>query len=68
MLQNAFKVEVETSQFYQQMVKELDIEGQRFFSRFLEIEEGHVALVQSEIDCLSNTGFWFDMREFSVEL
>jgi rubrerythrin len=68
MLRKAFQVEVETSEFYQKMVKELDLEGQRFFEPFLEIEEGHVALVQAEVDCLSGTGYWFDMREFSLEV
>jgi rubrerythrin len=68
MLKRALQVEVETSEFYKKMVRELDTEGQRFFSPFLEIEEGHVSLVQAEIDCLSGTGFWFDMREFSLEL
>jgi rubrerythrin len=68
MLRKAFQVEVETSEFYKRMVKELDPDGQKFFARFLEIEEGHVMLVQSEIDVLSGTGFWFDMQEFSTEL
>jgi len=68
MLQKAFKVEVETGDFYKRMVRELGPEGQNFFSHFLEIEEGHVMLVQAELDCLTGTGFWFDMREFSLEL
>lgn len=67
MLNNALQVEVETGNFYKKMVQEMEPEGQKFFSRFLEIEEGHVMLVQSEIDCISGTGFWFDMREFSPE-
>lgn len=68
MLKQALQVEVETSNFYKRMVRELDAEGQEFFSHFLEIEEGHVMLVQSEIDCITGTGFWFDMQEFSLEL
>jgi rubrerythrin len=68
MLRKAFQVEVETSSYYKRLVSDLDPEGQKFFSRFLEIEEGHVSLVQAEIDCLSGTGYWFDMREFSLEL
>jgi rubrerythrin len=67
MLRQAFQVEVETSEFYQRMAKELDREGREFFARFLVIEEGHVALVRSEIDVLSGTGFWFDMQEFGLE-
>jgi len=68
MLKNALQVEVETGNFYRKMVKELDQDGQRFFARFVEIEEGHETLVQAEIDCLSGSGFWFDMQEFSLEL
>jgi len=67
MLRQAFQVEVETSEFYQRMAKELDREGRAFFARFLDIEEAHVALVRSEIDVLTGTGFWFDMQEFNLE-
>ena len=68
MLKKALQVEVETSNFYKRMVSELEPEGQRFFARFLEIEEGHLTLVQAELDCVSGTGFWFDMQEFSLEM
>jgi hypothetical protein len=49
-------------------VRTLDSEGQQLFERFVEIEEGHKAIVQAEIDCLSGSGFWFDTPEFSLEL
>jgi len=68
LLKKALQVEVETSDFYKKMVQELDPEGQKFFAPFLEIEEGHVMLVQAELDCVSGTGFWFDMQEFSLEM
>jgi len=35
--------------------------------RFVEIEEGHRAIVQAEIDCVSGLGFWFDTAEFKLE-
>jgi len=66
-LKNAFEVEKQTSEFYRQMVSELSGEGQELFSRFLEIEEGHVAIVQAEIDSVQGMGFWFDMQEFDLE-
>ena len=66
-LKNAFEVEKSTSEFYRQMVSELSGEGQELFSRFLEIEEGHVALVQAELDSVQGMGFWFDMQEFDLE-
>ena len=37
------------------------------FERFLAIEEGHVLIVQAEIDALAGHGFWFDFQEFSLE-
>lgn len=68
LLKKALQAEIEASGFYQRMVKELDREGQQFFAPFLAIEEGHVTLVQAELDCVSGTGFWFDMQEFSLEM
>jgi len=67
-LRQALAAEDETSTFYQRMVSELPAEGQRLFSRFLEIEEGHGAVVQAEIDSVTQNGFWFDLREFDLEV
>jgi rubrerythrin len=67
LLQRALQVEVETSEFYKSMVLELDAEGQEMFRRFVEIEEGHQAIVQAEIDCVNGLGFWFDTPEFNLE-
>ncbi len=66
MLRRALDVETETSAFYQQMVRSLDDVGRQLFERFVEIEEGHKAIVQAEIDCVSGTGFWFDTKEFDL--
>jgi len=67
LLDQALQAEIETSEFYKQMVRELDSDGQKMFERFVEIEEGHRAIVQAEIDCLNGTGIWFDTMEFSLE-
>ena len=66
-LKKALDVERETSAFYEKMVATLDNDGRRLFERFVEIEEGHVAIVQAEMDMVSGTGFWFDTAEFSLE-
>jgi len=66
MLETALKLEIETSDFYRKMVEEMGEEG-KLFARFLEIEEGHQALVQAELDYLKGSGFFFDYREFSLE-
>jgi hypothetical protein len=42
-------------------------EGQKMFARFLEIEENHIAAVQAELDYITNTGYWFDFKEFDME-
>jgi rubrerythrin len=66
-LRKAHGVERETSDFYQRMVNELPDEAKGLFKRFLEIEEGHLALVQAQIDQALGTGYWFDVREFDLE-
>lgn len=66
-LSRALQVEVETSKFYQKMVETLGEEGKQFFKPFLAIEEGHIAIVQAELDYLSHTGYWFDFQEFDLE-
>lgn len=67
MLQKALDVEMETSAFYKRVVETLPAEGRPLFARFLEIEEGHLAVVQAEIDALNGLGYWFDIREFDLE-
>jgi len=67
LLKRALQMEKDTGEFYQRMVRELDDEGQRLFERFVEIEEGHYAIVQAQIDALTGMGFWFDSMEFNLE-
>jgi len=66
-LKKALDVESETTNFYKKMVKELPVGGQELFARFVEIEEGHLAIVRAELDYASGTGFWFDFMEFNLE-
>ena len=66
-LQKAVVAEKESSAFYRRMVSELAEEKQKLFARFLEIEEGHLAIVEAELDAVNGYGFWFGMREFDVE-
>jgi rubrerythrin len=67
MLSKALETEIETSAFYQKMVNELSAEGRALFERFLEIENNHIKTVQFELDYLSKTGYWFDIKEFDME-
>jgi rubrerythrin len=67
MLSWALKVEIETSQFYQKMVGEMTGDGQEMFAQFLSIENGHIDVVQAELDYISHTGYWMDIKEFGLE-
>lgn len=66
MLEKALAMEQETSEFYRRMVNELD-QGRELFQRFIEIEDGHVTIVQAELDYLGRTGNYFDFQEFNME-
>jgi rubrerythrin len=67
-LRKALVAEVKTTEFYREMVAKLDGEGQALFQRFVEIEAGHEALVQAEIDAVSNSGVFLGALEFSLEM
>jgi rubrerythrin len=67
MLSKALQVEVETSAFYRQLVGKMTGDARAMFARFQEIEDGHIAAVQAELDYISHTGFWFDFQEFDME-
>ena len=67
LLKKALEAEIATSNFYKEMVRTLDGDGQKLFKRFVEIEEGHEAIVQAQIDAVGNWGFWFDTPEFRLE-
>jgi rubrerythrin len=66
-LKRALVAEKETSAFYRRMVSEMAEERRPLFARFLEIEEGHVAIVEAELDAVSGSGFWFGLKEFDLE-
>jgi rubrerythrin len=68
LLKKALDAERKTSVFYREMVGKLDGEGQQLFRRFVEIEEGHEAIVQAEIDFVSNSGMFMDTLEFGLEV
>lgn len=68
LLRKALVLEEETSDFYFSMVKQLPQEGVDFFNPFLAIEQGHVTIVQAELDSVTGMGFWFDYQEFDLEV
>ncbi|MFH1177726.1 MAG: ferritin family protein [Acidobacteriota bacterium] len=67
LLKVALDLERKTSAFYEELVNTLPGGDRAMFSRFLEIEQGHVLIVQAEIDALAGHGHWFDFMEFQLE-
>jgi rubrerythrin len=68
-LQVALNLEKRAIDFYgEQEKKSKDEIAQKMWKRLREIEESHYQLIQAEIDTLTKTGFWFDFREFSLEM
>lgn len=67
LLSRALALEVETSGFYREMARTMEGPARHLFARFQEIEDGHIAAVQAELDYHSQTGFWFDFPEFDME-
>ena len=67
MLKKALALEIDATKFFTEMVSQLKDEEKKLFSRFVEIEAGHEAIVQAEIDALTGLGFWFDYTEFQLE-
>jgi rubrerythrin len=66
-LKVALQHENEAAAFYHKLVAELPREDQALFSKFLEIEDGHLAIVQAQLDSVQGMGFWFDVAEFRLE-
>ncbi|MBZ5590298.1 MAG: hypothetical protein LAO05_17240 [Acidobacteriia bacterium] len=67
LLKIALELERQTSGFYRQLVDTLTLAERGLFARFLEIELGHLAIVQAEIDALAGHGTWFDVLEIRLE-
>ena len=63
-LETALQYEQESDAFYRKLVSELPRQDQPLFDKFLRIEDGHLALVQAQLDAVRGRGFWFDLSEF----
>jgi rubrerythrin len=42
-------------------------QARKLYQYLVEQEEGHRTILEGEYDHLTNTGFWFDLREFDLE-
>jgi len=63
----ALQMEQEATEFYKDLVGKLPKEDRGLFERFLEIEEGHEAIIKAELDNVKGLGYWFDFMEFDLE-
>jgi len=63
-LRTALQHEQEADAFYRKLVVELRKEDRPLFDKFLRIEDGHLALVQAQLEAVQGRGFWFDLSAF----
>ncbi len=67
-LYRALEMEEEVSRQYRKLVDAVDDPAAAaLFRRFLEIEDGHTALVQAEIDYTTRTGEFYGIQEFTLD-
>ena len=68
-LRIAAETEAAAVEYYQEAAETAPHEdAKRFFRHLVEIEKGHQRLLEAEYDYYSANGFYFDTREFSLEI
>jgi len=67
-LKRGIQAEEDSIAFYSEQMSEVeDADGRAMYAYLVEQEKGHRTILQGEYDYLTNTGFWFDFREFDLE-
>lgn len=67
-LSSALKLEIETTEFYQQAFDTTEGDIQKILGKFVEIEQRHTDLVRFELDYAAKNGFWLDFPEKDMEV
>ncbi len=68
-LKTALDMERNAIEYYQKLHNSVkDDRLRNIAQRLVEMEEGHYDMIQMQIDSVTNTGFWFGMKEFSLEM
>jgi rubrerythrin len=68
-LETALELETAAAEFYRERRDRARSEPARLlFDRLAEMETAHLVLVRAEIDSITQTGFWFGLSEFSLEV
>ena len=64
----AVQREIVANKFYLDLAaKEKSPEAKEMFLSLAKEEELHMKILQAEIDSIGQSGFWFDMQEFTME-
>ncbi len=67
-LNAALDLEKSAQTFYEEQSRLAQDElGRALLSRLAEMEAAHYALLQAEMDNIRSDGFWFGLREFTLE-
>jgi rubrerythrin len=67
-LKKALDLERRAMEFFEKAATDAEDEAaQEIFKKVKEQEQLHYDLIQAEIDHLSGSGFWFDVREFDMD-
>ena len=67
-LEIAVQREIVANKFYLDLAaKQESPEAKEMFLSLAKEEEYHMKILQAEIDSISQSGFWFDMQEFTME-
>lgn len=68
-LRTALDMEDRAIKFYKEQAQlSIDSKAKEMYERLVAMEKAHYELIQAEIDYIEKTGFWFNLREFSLEL
>lgn len=67
-LEEALEFEKKAVQFYTKQAENSESEKARaFYQSLIQIEEGHVEIIQAELDSLMGAGIWLGFQEISLE-
>lgn len=67
-LREALQFEEKAVRFYKQQLEASEEEkAKSFYKSLIEIEKGHVKIIQAELDSLTNAGIWLGYQEISLE-
>jgi len=68
-LRTALDLEDRAIKFYREQAQaSSDPKAKDMYEQLVKMEQAHYELIQAEIDYIEKTGFWFNLREFSLEI